>query len=70
VARSKWKLTVRHGSEVDHAVFEAFWSEVQPALDKALAGTLVYRGGSLVLPAAAGALVAVQSWVTQRKAHP
>jgi uncharacterized membrane protein YbhN (UPF0104 family) len=58
------------GIGVVEAAIPAILHHFGAPLDKALAGTLVYRGGSLVLPAAAGALVAVQSWVTQRKAHP
>jgi len=37
VARSKWKLTVRHGSEVDHAGFDDLVEAVAAMRERALA---------------------------------
>jgi hypothetical protein len=37
VSRSKWKLTVRHGSEVDHAVFDDLGEAVTEMRRRALA---------------------------------
>jgi hypothetical protein len=37
VARSKWKLTIRHGSEVDHQSFEELGEAVGAMRERALA---------------------------------
>jgi hypothetical protein len=37
VSRSKWKLTVRHGSDVDHQSFEELGEAVAAMRDRALA---------------------------------
>jgi uncharacterized membrane protein YbhN (UPF0104 family) len=39
-------------------------------LDAALAGTLVYRGISLLLPAGAGAAILAHTWLRSRGGHP